>query len=241
MNESSDPGGRSTRTRLLDAGVELMLEQPTGTGFSHVRAIEVSRRAGLSHGAFYHHWASQDDFQAELLEHVLSMGRSPNELASFTERMTHVDPEDPAGSIRRAMNSSFEQANLVPWRLWVALVARNEPAIDEKLADRYRQVSEAFQPSVEAVLRDVGLRPRSPIDAKRLDVLVDSLWEGLSLRRTVAPELVDGLEASDERGETWSLYALGVTALLLGALEPIDDHDGTINETIERLPLNARG
>jgi AcrR family transcriptional regulator len=231
----SDDASASTRGRLLSAGVELMLERPIGTGLSHVKATEVSRRAGLSHGAFYHHWPSQEDFQEELFEHILGLGRNADEVASFMARMAEVDQDEPAESIRRAMNSSFGEVDLIPWRLWVALVARNDPGIDERLGERYRSVSEAYIPNVEAVFDELGLRTRAPIDVERLVILVDALWEGLALRRTVAPDLVDGQSAEDEHGRTWTLYALGVAAMLLGALEPHGDFDGSLLDAIRRF------
>ena len=214
-----------------------MLEYPIGTGVSHVKATEVSKRAGLSHGAFYHHWASQDDFQDELLEHVLALGRSTDEVASFLHRMANVDPSHPAESLRRAMNSSFEEVDLVPWRLWLALLARNDPGVDLQLGKRYRDLVNAFEPGVASVFNDLGLGLRSPIDVRRLIVLVDALWEGLALRHTVAPDLVDGQGATDEHDRVWSLYALGVAIILLGTLSPDAPGMASLSDAIDRLGI----
>jgi AcrR family transcriptional regulator len=239
LDEAHDDD-RTTRGRLLAAGVELMLERPIGTGLSHVKATEVSKRAGLSHGAFYHHWPSQDDFQAELVEHVLDLGRSSNEVASFMTRMAEVDQGQPAESIRRAMNSSAGEMDFIPWRLWLALVARNDPNIDARLADRYHSVADAYVPNVEAVFDAFGLHTRPPIDVQRLVVLVDALWEGLALRRMIAPDLVDGQQTEDDSGNTWSLYALGVGAILLGALDTDDGSRESLTEAIEHFVFSRR-
>lgn len=231
---------RSTRDRLLAAGVELMLDHPVGGGLNHVKATEVSRRAGLSHGAFYHHWRSQDDFQDELIEHVLDLGRSVQEVSSFVSRMARIDQDNPVESLRLAMNSSFAEAEAIPWRLWMALVARNDPSVDYRLAKRYRQVSAAYTPEVAAVFHDLGVGVRRPIDVERLVVLIDALWEGLALRNTVAPDLVDDQEAVDEDGGVWSLYALGVAAILLGALHTGSSEHSGLPEAIRAFGLNGR-
>jgi hypothetical protein len=130
--------------------------------------------------------------------------------------------------------------DLIPWRLWVALVARNDPSIDERLRERYRSVAEAYISNVETVFDELGLRTRAPIDVERLVILVDALWEGLALRRTVAPDLVDGQSAEDEHARTWTLYALGVAAMLLGALEPDGERDGSLTQAIRRFVFSPR-
>lgn len=239
MSDNPDP--RTTRDRLLAAGVDLMLDRPVGTGLGHVKATEVSRRAGLSHGAFYHHWASQEDYQAELLEHIMDLGRHPHEASSFIERVADVDTIEAAEAVRRSSNTSFSEAEVLPWRLWVALVARNDPEIDRKLEQRYRAIADAYGPAVEEVFDRLGLVARAPIDLERLTTLVDALWEGLALRHTVAPELIDSQAVVDREGDTWSLYALGVAVILLGAMEPATGPPVDLLAAIDHLAVSARG
>lgn len=238
MSDTHD--GPTTRERLLAAGVELMLDRPIGTGLQHVKATEVSRRAGLSHGAFYHHWSSQEEYQEELLEHVLDLGRHPHEAQSFIERVAHADTVGATEAVRASMNAGFAEADLVPWRLWVALVARNDPDIDRRIEDRYREISDAYAPAVVEVFARLGLRPRSPVDLDRLTILVDALWEGLALRHAVAPDLIDGRVAQDRNGDDWSLYALGVALMVVGAMEPESDSPTDLLDAIDRLAVRAR-
>ncbi len=230
----------TTRDRLLAAGVELMLDRPVGTGLGHVKATEVSRRAGLSHGAFYHHWASQEDYRAELLEHIMDLGRHPQEASLFIERVTDVDTLEAAEAVRRSSNTGFSEAEVLPWRLWVALVARNDPEIDRRLEQRYREIADAYSPAVEEVFDRLGLVARSPFDLERLTTLVDALWEGLALRHTVAPDLIDSHAATDRKGDTWSLYALGVAVILLGAMEPAAGPHIDLLTAVDNLAISAR-
>ncbi|QWA10013.1 TetR/AcrR family transcriptional regulator [Sodalis ligni] len=63
------------RRRILDAAAQLMREQ----GFENVSIADVTKAAGLTHGAFYNHFKSKDDLIAKVFEHVLFLenGQSP--------------------------------------------------------------------------------------------------------------------------------------------------------------------
>src|SRR3954454_24055329 len=56
--------GVRTRARLLAAAKEIFEEH----GFLEARITDISERAGLSHGAFYHHFDSREQFSRELAE-----------------------------------------------------------------------------------------------------------------------------------------------------------------------------
>jgi AcrR family transcriptional regulator len=196
-----------------------MLEQPVGTGLDHIRATAVSERAGLSHGAFYHHWASQDDFRQELLALIIEQGRSPDEADRFRDRFSSADLTVPAESFRRAMNESFAEASSLEWRAWVSLLARNDPGIDEMLRNRYTDVMEAFRQAYQKSLEELDLELIPPIDLDQLNLLIDALWEGLAMRATIDPETVRSTGWVDDNGNIWSIYALGVAALYAGTLQ----------------------
>ena len=229
-----------TRDRLLAAGIELMVETPVGTGVNHIKATEVSRRAGLSHGAFYHHWSSQEDFQIELLHHAIQLGRNPAEADQFRKRVEAADLTNPSEAIRTVMNEAFEEADLVAWRIWVALLARNDPQTDALLRDRYQEVVDAYTPAVAEAFGPLMLRIRPPMDLDRLSVLTDALWEGLALRRTVDADAIDGASATDRFGKEWSLYALGAAAMLVGCTEPIGGVETDLLDAIDRLGAALR-
>lgn len=48
------------RRALLDAGRALLDERPAAWPLDHIRLTEVADRAGVSVGALYHYWESQD-------------------------------------------------------------------------------------------------------------------------------------------------------------------------------------
>ena len=79
---STGPSGRrlgraESRDRLLNAGVELLRERPTAARLDHIRATDVVERLGLTSGAFYNHWDSQDHYRRDLLEEAFNPARWP--------------------------------------------------------------------------------------------------------------------------------------------------------------------
>ena len=65
---TQDERRRATRQRLLDAAAEV-LEARGSSGFT---TTEVGRRAGLSQGAIFKHFATKADLLAATVEHVFS-------------------------------------------------------------------------------------------------------------------------------------------------------------------------
>lgn len=58
------------RRRILEAAARLFRER----GFENVTVADVMKSAGLTHGAFYGHFASKEDLIAQSLAHALSTG-----------------------------------------------------------------------------------------------------------------------------------------------------------------------
>ena len=63
------------RRRLLDLGVAAARDRPTGNAFDHIRADDVARRVGLTIGAFYHYWDSQEDYRDDLVDALFAAER----------------------------------------------------------------------------------------------------------------------------------------------------------------------
>lgn len=62
------PKGRDTRERLLDSAQVLFGER----GYAGVRIADITRAAGLSHGAFYRYFADRRELMLELLRGLTS-------------------------------------------------------------------------------------------------------------------------------------------------------------------------
>jgi len=58
----------ASRERILDAGARLFRER----GFDGIGVADLMREAGLTHGAFYGHFASKEDLMAKACERALA-------------------------------------------------------------------------------------------------------------------------------------------------------------------------
>ncbi|HZR52133.1 MAG TPA: TetR/AcrR family transcriptional regulator [Streptosporangiaceae bacterium] len=81
----------ATREALLTAGRALFGER----GYADVGTEEVVRKAGVSRGALYHHFADKAELFTAVLESVEEMVN-----ARITAAMTTAGPDDPIGAMR---------------------------------------------------------------------------------------------------------------------------------------------
>lgn len=105
------------------------------------------------------------------------------------------------------------------WRVWIALVAHNDPEINEMLRRRYAQVRTGVAGAVSVLLDRLGQEPIPPLDIDRLTMLFDALMEGLVMRAMIDPALAD--EFGDVRAAT-TTYIAGVMTILNEACRPIE-------------------
>jgi AcrR family transcriptional regulator len=63
---SSDERARETRRRIVQAARELVVEH----GYAGVSTSEIQRRAGVSRGGLYHHFASRQELMSAVIEAV---------------------------------------------------------------------------------------------------------------------------------------------------------------------------
>lgn len=55
----------STKTLLLESGIEIMLEK----GYNNTGIMEVLKRTGVPKGSFYHYFESKEDFGLKIIDH----------------------------------------------------------------------------------------------------------------------------------------------------------------------------
>lgn len=55
----------STKTLLLESGIEIMLEK----GYNNTGIMEVLQRTGVPKGSFYHYFESKEDFGLKIINH----------------------------------------------------------------------------------------------------------------------------------------------------------------------------
>lgn len=181
--------GEETRARLLDAAAAGFAEQ----GYDGTSVAEICDRAGVSKGAFYHHFASKQDLFLELLgrwldvlDHQLEEMRSeeaaiPQQLLTMTEMIQHV--------FRAA-----EDQLPVFLEFWAR--ATHDPAIWEATIAPYRRYRRTFAEMIETGVAEGTLRP---VDADTTARVVVSLAIGVVVQGLLDTEGADWGEVA-ERG-----------------------------------------
>jgi AcrR family transcriptional regulator len=91
--------GVQTRARLVDAAKEVFEEY----GFLDARISDISARAGLSHGSFYHYFASKDEVFLEVVEAI------EDRLAADSVIESGLLEPEPALSVRERLGESIRR------------------------------------------------------------------------------------------------------------------------------------
>ena len=217
---------------LLEAGADLLREEPVGDILSQVKVADVARRAGgRSIGAVYHHWRDQDSYRRDLLAYILDPGRyrGAHEAAAMAATVCDgpVVARPPLEAAVRTMgNQLFDELKVNPWLvLQMALWSKQmtDPYVRGLLKGLYQGIDANFEPVMDTALQAYGLRVKEPFDTHLLAVVLTALAEGLAMRWGVDPDAVPEtiVEDAEAAGKS-SLFAEAVLAFLGWATEPTD-------------------
>ncbi len=216
---SPDEGRRA----LLEAGRDYVYANPLGEPLDHVRVTEIVKGLGLSIGAVYHYWDSQDDYRDDLLDLLLAPEQFPS-----VETARDVIEQGVAGHAafeeltRVVAGISYEGLAVTPERerLTLALLAYDEPDIDARLGAQADAVGARWARLFADHFPAYGLEPRPPFTYETIAVALMAMVEGMHLRRTVSPAAVTRELAPD-----WDLFASAALAFVLGASRPVSAGD----------------
>lgn len=205
-----------SRAALLSAGIDVLVEKPT-SGIRHARATDVVSRLGLTSGAFYNIWPSQEEFQHDLLEEVFdpkhwpTVGGARSMARDMASGGATFDELIAAGA---ALAWSQVQENEQMLRLQFALWAGGDPTVASLIARQYQIVSHRWIEMFELVVSLYDLRPRTPNSLDKLSMGLTALVEGLYSRFVV--EQVASEDASTKVSE--GVFADMVRALVYAAV-----------------------
>lgn len=123
----------TTRTRLLDAALEVLAER----GYAATTTVEVARRAGVSRGAQLHHFPTKAELLAAAVEHLYARRRAEYRAAVATM---------PAGEDRIDASvdllwSMFSGPTFPAW-LELQVAARTDDELRPLVAELNRKASE---------------------------------------------------------------------------------------------------
>lgn len=195
---TTQPRAEATHSRLLEVAAGGFAEQ----GYDGTSVAEICRRADVSKGAFYHHFATKQDLFLELLDRWLT--ELDKELgAAHTER-TPVPQAllDMTETLRRVFHVAEDQLPIFV-EFWAQ--AAHDPAVWEATITPYRRYRAFFAQMVESGITEDTLRPIDPDTAARVIV---SLAVGLVLQGLL-----------DAEGADWGRVAREGMQMLLEGIE----------------------
>lgn len=221
-----------TRSALLEAGAQTLIETGISVRLDSLNLIDVCRTAGLSTaGSAYKIWPTQDAFRTDLLDHLLTIAGTdvatidtlraflvsdPDELPSLPEliRTIATDADSWAGG-----GPGYAVFSIL------LLASRDDPDLAGRISDADTEVLASFAELYQAVA-DVYERDWvPPFDATLLATTLSALSEGIAIRsRTLPGVFATPVWRPDPDGDgadrPWSLFACCVEAIIEAYTRP---------------------
>lgn len=167
-----------TRTRILQSALKLFSE----TGFDATGVAGICGAAGVSKGAFYHHFESKQSVFLHLLEEWLQQLDADLQ-AALGEATTVVDGLLGMAARTRGVFSAADGRLSILLEFWSQ--ARKDPVVWERTIAPFRRYREAF---ADIIRRGIGEGSLAPIDADKAAQALMSLAVGIILQGVLDPK-----------------------------------------------------
>jgi AcrR family transcriptional regulator len=165
-----------TIARLLDASVETIVE----VGYARASAAVIARRAQVSDGALFRHFATMGDFMAATAHEVMR-----RQLDLFTKRVAEIPADKPAleAALTILRDVTGNSTNTVMYELLVA--ART----DEKLRATLQDVLTEYAANIYGIARALPGADQVPEESfAALVAIMTNTFDGAALVRAVMPQ-----------------------------------------------------
>ncbi len=187
MNRHEQRSGE-TRGRLLQAAEALFAR----SGYDGTGVSEICEAAGVSKGAFYHHFATKQDVFLALLNGWLAV----LERQMVTLRDQSASVPDALQSMTAVVSGVLRDANdRLPIYLEYLIQARRDPTVWQATIEPYRRFRAFFAEMIRRGVAEGSLRPVDPETAARAIV---SLGIGLLLQALLEADDHDHAASFDE-------------------------------------------
>jgi hypothetical protein len=244
------------RATLLEAGREILREEGLETGSSNLTFKRVFERVEDEYGVRLTNasvirrvWANVADYQADVLVAIAHDQGRPEIDATVTalgdlfEGLDLSTEESRARALQEVCRvggaaSSDALGSSTNWSLWISTVAiatatarlEQRRRIQQALKDGFEAVVEFWEGVLGRVMQILGLRLRRPWTIRQFTMAVTAYSEGCSLRRRIDGRAEGMVRATGPNGEDqeWTLFAVGLEALVHQFYEPDPDHHGGI-------------
>lgn len=163
--------GSRTRRRIMDAAIPLILER----GFAGTSVDAIVAAAGVTKGAFFHHFATKTDLAHEVVDRwVTEDAQFLEEMMGRAERLAREPLEQLLLFVGLFEESMAELSEPYPGCLMASMVYESG-LIDEATHARIQDSVLAWRGRIRAKLEEVAAR-RSPGMEVDLDVVADQMW-----------------------------------------------------------------
>ena len=155
-----------------------------------MKVADVADQAGVTKGAVYHVWPSQEAYRKDLLQRLLDQSRQAG-IRELHQLLSDPDVlnADPRSIMHRYADFVFDALKEDPafFARFSFFVYAANPEVSALLASGDDAVIEDFGPVVEQYLELIGRRVRAPFTTELMLISINSLFQGLCLRhRTLA-------------------------------------------------------
>ncbi len=210
----------SYRSKIPNAGLAL----------SHVKLADVADQCGVTKGALYHLWDSQEEYWADLLSYLVQTNTlfGVTELTSALAEMFQEDRPEP--TLREFANVVFD--SLSTSQSFVHSVGLSSYLADQEVHDSFVSEFEGtialMAPILETLISETNRRLVEPHSVLELVVALAALLQGLCLQRRLGEE--SGADLATQGEGRLTLFAAGAEALILSYTEP---QDPTANKIVD--------
>ncbi|WP_454137051.1 hypothetical protein [Microbacterium paulum] len=219
----------------------MLLERGVSAGVQHIRLQDVLRHAGLTTGAAYRLWADQNEYQRDLavamvrlrlsspadyartaVDDLIASGASGDDViraaAEAHVRTTGIDIDDPADAL---------DAQQFLIALALRTTAQTWPELKDASTESHRESIAVFAEFYAYLMQTCGLRMKAPLTVADFTEAMAAMGEGFAVR---ALEGIDHPRVTAAVGDEvpegdWTLFALGVRALVNEFMTPVTDGD----------------
>jgi AcrR family transcriptional regulator len=167
-----------TRNRILQSALRLFSE----TGYDATGVAEICSTAGVSKGAFYHHFETKQAVFLQLLEDWLQQVDADLQTA-LSEAPTVVDGLLGMAARTREVFSAADGRLSILLEFWSQ--ARKDPVVWERTIAPFRRYRDAFAGIIAKGIEEGSLRP---IDADKAAQALMSLAVGIVLQGVLDPK-----------------------------------------------------
>jgi AcrR family transcriptional regulator len=217
-----------TRQLLLDVGLRCLYERGVTVGVTHVKLNDVASAAGLTTGAAYRCWESQEAFHHDLAVAAMRW-RDRHSIAATVDGIRDlVDRRAPWREIVRAGAAanleSFRNDPSFVTSIALRVCAPFDEALERAGKERLDGALHSFADLYGGLLKLYRRRMKAPFTLEHFTTMVAALSEGFVLQVLSGMEhpRVEREPEEPDVGSTWTLMAVAVEALVTTFTEPDD-------------------